>query len=332
MLAKWWQALDNQKVQCQLCPRNCIIAEGNKGFCQTRQNKDGELHSLVYGYPSAINIDPIEKKPLFHFYPGSRVFSIGTIGCNLECQFCQNYQIARQNYVRKDREYLPPEEVVDLAINNECDSIAFTYNEPTVFGEYIIDIAKIAKAQGLKTVIVSNGYINPTPLQDIYSLIDAANIDLKSGSNNFYNQICHAKMDPVLQAIKELAKMDVFLEITNLVVTGYNDADNNVDDLLDWLYEHVGPETPLHFSAFHPAYKMLDIPRTSKESLDKIRQLALDKGFHYVYEGNVMTTNFDNTYCPECGALLIERQIFTVVENNLKKPRCKCGQEINIKL
>ncbi|MFP4546587.1 MAG: AmmeMemoRadiSam system radical SAM enzyme [Fidelibacterota bacterium] len=332
MLAKWWQAQEDNRVQCQLCPRNCIIAEDKKGFCQTRQNKKGKLHTLVYGYPSALNIDPIEKKPLFHFYPGSRVFSIGTIGCNLECQFCQNYQIARQNYVRKDREYLAPAEVVDLAVNNECESIAFTYNEPTVFGEYIIDIAEIARAQDLKTVIVSNGYINPEPLREIYSLIDAANIDLKSSSGNFYSDICHAEMEPVLRTIQELAKMDVFLEITNLIVSGYNDSENNVTDLLDWLYDHVGPEVPLHFSAFHPAYKMLNVPRTSKQALDNIRQIALDKGFLYVYEGNVMTTKYDNTYCPNCGELLIERQIFTVVKNNLKQPRCKCGQKINIKL
>ncbi len=331
-VAKWWQRKEKSAVQCNLCPRNCYIKPDEKGFCATRKNIDGTLYTLVYGYPSAINIDPIEKKPLFHFYPGTKIFSIGTIGCNLECQFCQNFEIARQNYKRKGREFLDPKDVVDLARNNECDSIAFTYNEPTVFGEYIIDIAKEAHKIGMKTIMVTNGFINPKPLSDIYRHIDAANIDLKAISEEFYKKLCHGKLSPVLTAIREMYQMGVFIEITNLVIPEYNDDVDKINKLLTWLAQNLDYDVPLHFSAFHPAYKMTDVRRTPKKKLDQIRQTALDMGFHYVYEGNVMTTKYDNTYCPSCNRLLIERQLFTVVENALKGSHCQCGQEINIKL
>ena len=331
-IANWWNKKEGLVVECGLCPRNCIINNNQKGFCKTRQNIDGVLYTLVYGYPVAINIDPIEKKPLFHFLPGTNIFSIGTIGCNLECKFCQNYEIARNNYERKGREYLSPEEVVELAINHECKSIAFTYNEPTVFAEYVLDIAKIAKDKNLYTVMVTNGYVNKEPLKDIYTYIDAANIDLKAFSTDFYKNVCNGKHDAVLTAIKNIFDMGVFIELTNLVIPGLNDTEDMIEDLLEWIIKNLNCDIPLHFSAFHPDYKMKDIHRTPKSTLDKIRTLAINKGFKYVYEGNVMTTNFDNTYCPRCNKLLIERQNFTVIENKLKESYCSCGERINIKI
>lgn len=328
--AKWWQKLDSNRVQCQLCPRNCIIPNNKKGFCKTRQNIEGELYSLVYGYPVAINVDPIEKKPLFHFYPGSTVFSIGTIGCNLECKFCQNFEIARNNYEPKGRNYISPEDIVELAINNECRSIAFTYNEPTVFAEYLMDIAKLAQQNHIKTVMVTNGYINPQPLKEIYTYIDAANIDIKSFSPIFYNEICNGELEAVLNSIKQIYDLGVFIELTNLVIPNFNDNKEEILKLFSWIRDNLGLEVPIHFSAFHPDYKMKNIQRTSKSSLDNIVSQANTFGMKYVYEGNVMTDQHDNTYCPQCGALLIERQIFTVTENNLIGGYCDCGEKINI--
>jgi len=329
-VAKWWQERENKILQCQLCPRNCLIKNNHKGFCGSRQNIEGTLFSLVYGYPVAINIDPIEKKPLFHFYPGSKIFSIGTIGCNLECKFCQNFEIARNNYERKRQDFVSPEDIVELAVNNECKSIAFTYNEPTVFGEYVSDIAKVAKKNNLKTIMVTNGYINEKPLKEIYKYIDAANIDLKSLSLEFYKDICDGKLDSVLDSIKMIFDLGVFIELTNLIIPGLNDDVAIVNYLLKWVKNNLSINVPIHFSAFHPDYKMRNIQRTPKSILDRIVDQAKILGFNYVYEGNVMTNTHDNTYCPKCQKLLIERQIFAVIENKLKEPFCTCGEKINI--
>lgn len=329
-LAGWWKSLDNKDVQCVLCPQNCIIGNEKTGFCKVRKNIDGKLYSLNYGYPSAINIDPIEKKPLFHFYPGTRIFSVGTIGCNFDCKFCQNYEISRNTYERPNKEFLSPDEVVEMAINNECKSIAFTYNEPTVFGEYVLDIAKCAKDKNLETVSVTNGFINNQPLKDIYKYIDAVNIDLKSITNDFYKTLCRGEVNPVLDAIIHLYKKGTMIELTNLVIPTHNDSMANIEKLIDWIVANLGVEVPLHFSAFYPTYKLTNLCRTPRGVLDKARQLALLKGMKYVYEGNVMTEEGYNTYCPRCKKLLIERDVYTILANNLRDNLCSCGEEINI--
>ncbi len=299
-VASWWEKLNNSQVKCKLCPKECIISKNCTGFCNTRQNIDGILYTLVYGYPCAVNIDPVEKKPLFHFYPGSQVFSLGTIGCNLDCKFCQNYEIARSKIINKNNGFISPKDIVDNAIKHNCKSIAFTYNEPTVFGEYVLDIAKIAKEKNLKTIMVTNGYINSQPLKEIYKYIDAANIDLKGITEEFYQSICNGNLDDVLSGIKMIYQMGVFVEITNLIVPGLNDDESMIINLIQWIFDNLGQEIPLHFSAFYPHYKLNDISKTPKSILDNALKLAIKKGFHYVYEGNVLTSKNENTYCPNC--------------------------------
>ncbi|MBN2279521.1 MAG: AmmeMemoRadiSam system radical SAM enzyme [Candidatus Marinimicrobia bacterium] len=332
-LAKWWQALENQKIQCNLCPKNCIMNKDQSGFCKVRKNIDGKLYSMVYGKPVALNIDPIEKKPLYHFYPGTKIFSIGTLGCNFACKFCQNYDISQKDFVSINLRDVSPQEVIESAIANRCQSIAFTYNEPTVFGEYVFDIAKIAQQRGMKTVMVTNGFINRKPLDEIYHYIDAVNVDIKSFSEEFYRNICSGELGPVLKSIKRLNELGVFIEITNLIIPGINDNPVSIYELLHWIEMEMGYDIPLHFSAFHPDYKMRDVAPTKKEALDAIYKIAREMGFKYIYEGNVMAGTHDNTYCPRCGKLLIERNYFSILNNSLKTDRCDiCGEKINIVL
>lgn len=329
-LAKWWHPAEKNTVICDLCPQNCIIGKGKIGFCGSRKNIDGKLYTLNYGRPIAIQIDPIEKKPLYHFYSGSDILSVGTVGCNFECQFCQNHQISRNPVATNTTQYYSPSEIVDIAIEKQCPSIAFTYNEPTIFGEYLLDIAKIAKKRGLKTVMVTNGYINQDPLKEIYQYIDAANVDLKAMEDDFYEKLCAGKLDPVLNTIKLLHKMNIFLEITNLIIPDYNDSEKSLLQLIHWIKKNLGTDIPLHFSAFYPAYKMQDVPRTPGATLEKVREMAVQSGLNYVYVGNIMSPNGYNTYCPNCKKLLIHREAYQIIENNLQNGQCSCGQKINI--
>ncbi len=328
--AKWWKSIGDKKVECTLCPRHCKLKDGQNGFCFVRQNIDGVLQSLAYASPIAVHTDPIEKKPLYHFLPGSDIFSIGTVGCNLGCLFCQNWDISKARIDQKSARHFSPEDIVKAALNYDCKGIAFTYNEPTIFGEYVIDISKLAHKSGLKTVMVTNGYITKEAIQDIYPFIDAANIDLKAFTEKFYSKYCQAHLQPVLDAIIEIKKMGTWIELTTLIIPDLNDSLEEIKSLVNWVLENLGSDVPLHFSAFHPTYKMMDRERTPKSTLDRARKLALNEGIRYVYEGNVMTTVEGNTYCPECGRLLIERQWFTVVHNSLVDGKCVCGAKISI--
>jgi pyruvate formate lyase activating enzyme len=327
--ASWWEAEPGGRVHCYLCPRHCHIHAGQAGFCFIRVNRGGKLYSLGYGSPAALQIDPIEKKPLSHFLPGSRVFSMGTAGCNMGCFFCQNWDISksRQDQVRSQR--VSPEDVPLLALEHGCESIAFTYNEPTIWGEYVIDICKAAKDHGLKTVMVSNGYVTREAFHDIYDHIDAANIDLKAFTETFYGRITLTHLQPVLDTLQWLKnETSVWFEMTNLLIPTLNDGAEEIGKLSEWVMQHLGPDVPLHFTAFHPDFKLLDKPATPPETLHRARKIALDTGLHYVYEGNIFSDGA-HTGCPSCGELLIRRSWHNVLENNLKNGRCpSCGLAI----
>ncbi|MBO4620432.1 MAG: AmmeMemoRadiSam system radical SAM enzyme [Victivallales bacterium] len=286
-LAKWWTTLENNAVRCELCPRHCVIPENAHGYCAVRQNHSGELFSLAFGRPVSIAIDPIEKKPLARFLPGTRTFSLGTFGCNLGCIFCQNDSLSRETYTETDLgQFIPPEQLVELAQEHHCPSISYTYNEPTVFAEYVCDIARLAHAAGLKNVLVSNGFIEDQPADELYPLMDATNIDMKGFSQSFYDRMCQASLAPVLHSLEKMHSLGVHLEITTLVIPGQNDDLEELSKWLDWVDAHLGRETPLHFSAYHPAYRCR-IPRTPPATLYAIRDLAVQYGFPNVFLGNI---------------------------------------------
>lgn len=328
--ARWWRNLSESKTACELCPRSCVIANGKTGFCGVRKNIDGRLFSLIYGNPVAVHVDPIEKKPLYHFLPGSRIYSIGTLGCNLGCLFCQNWDISRVSSNPKSDNQVSPEQIIQFVLDHNCRAIAFTYNEPTIFGEYVFDISLLAKQIGLKTVMVTNGYISKQAITDIYPLIDAANIDLKSFSEAFYKKYCQGNLQPVLDAIVRIREMGTFIELTTLLIPDLNDSDTEIQQESQWIVKYLGKEVPLHFSAFHPDYKMLNKMQTPKSTLDRARAIAASEGILYIYEGNVMTSTEENTYCPECGKLLIKRQWLSVIINDLHNGKCSCGAKIPV--
>jgi len=322
--ALWWKSINHQ-VQCELCPHRCKLAESQFGLCNVRQNRGGQLFTSAYGSPVAVHMDPIEKKPLYHFYPGSDILSVGTIGCNLFCEFCQNWDIARAKPGEIRSQTVSPGKIVTAAVNYNAMGIAFTYNEPTIFGEYVIDIARLAHESALKTVMVTNGYITPQAIADIYPHIDAANIDLKSFSADFYRRYCKGDLQAVLEAIIAIKNQGTFLELTTLIIPGVNDNETETLNMIHWILKNLGADTPLHFSAFHPSYKMTYLDRTPKITLDRVRNIALDNGIHYVYEGNVMTADESNTYCRSCGRLLIRREGYQVELMNLRGNVCVCG-------
>jgi pyruvate formate lyase activating enzyme len=320
--ARWYEMLPNGKLHCYLCPRHCHIGEGQAGFCFIRVNEGGKLYSLGYASPAALQIDPIEKKPLNHFLPGTRVFSMGTAGCNMGCFFCQNWDISKSKADQVGSLHVPPEDVPLLAIRNGCPSIAFTYNEPTIWGEYVIDICRAAKECGINTVMVSNGYITREAFHDIYDHIDATNIDLKAFTEGFYGRVTLTHLQPVLDTLKWLTdETNVWFEITNLMIPTLNDAPDETRRLCDWIVENLGPDVPLHFTAFHPDFKLQDKPPTPPETLHAARAIAVDAGLHYVYEGNIYS-DAAHTRCPSCGEMLIRRSWHDVQENRLKEGRC----------
>jgi pyruvate formate lyase activating enzyme len=323
--ARWWEAEPEGRVHCYLCPRHCHIHPGQAGFCFIRINQDGKLYSLGYGAPAALQVDPIEKKPLNHFLPGTRVFSLGTAGCNMGCFFCQNWDISKSRSDQVRSQHVPPEDVPLLALKYGCEAIAFTYNEPTIWGEYVIDICKAARKVGLKTVMVTNGYITYEAFHDIYDSIDAANVDLKAFTENFYGKITLTHLQPVLEMLEWLKnETPVWFEITNLMIPTLNDDPTETRKLAEWIRTHLGPDVPLHFTAFHPDFKLQDKPRTPPKTLDRARQIALDVGLRYVYEGNIHSDGA-NTYCPKCEELLVRRSWHDVLENRIKDGACpKC--------
>jgi pyruvate formate lyase activating enzyme len=305
--ARWWEVLPDGKVHCYLCPRHCHIGEGQSGFCFIRANEGGKLYNLGYAHPAAIQVDPIEKKPLSHFLPGTTILSLGAAGCNMGCFFCQNWDISKSKADQVHSHYLEPETAVLAAIEYHCPSIAFTYNEPTIWGEYVIDTSKIAHAYGLKTVMVTNGYITREALLDVYEHIDAANVDLKAYTEEFYGKVTLSHLQPVLDTLKALRhETNVWIEITNLIIPTLNDAQEETKELCGWILENLGDDVPLHFTAFHPDFKLRNKPGTPPETLHQARRMAMEMGLKYVYEGNILSGGAD-TICPGCHRVLISR-------------------------
>ncbi len=326
--AEFYRKLDNKKVICDLCPKHCVIEDGKFGKCGARKNIGGKLYSLVYGKISAMHVDPIEKKPFYHFLPGTKALSISTVGCNLSCLNCQNYDISQ---VRADEVNLPnvsPEEVVEKATELGVRTIAYTYNEPTIFFEYAYDIMKLAHKEGIKNVFVSNGYIERKPLIKLTKFLDAANIDLKFFDDKKYVEVTTAHLKPVLNTLELLKEKEVWLEITNLLIPGYNDDEEEIREMINWISKRLGRDTVIHFSRFFPMYRMTNILPTPLETMREAFEIAKEK-LNFVYAGNIPHTEMDNTYCPKCGRLLVERVGFKVIQNNIVDGKCKfCGEKI----
>lgn len=324
---KYQNRLSDNKVQCTICPRNCKLDEGQSGFCQIRKNVKGEVVLTSYGYNTGLSVDPIEKKPLYHFYPGSNVLSFGTLGCNMGCQFCQNWHISKSKADPKIN-HTEPQKIVKIAKELGCKSVAFTYNDPIIFFEYAVDTAKLCRDNGIKTVAVTAGYINPEPRREFFAYMDAANIDLKAFSDEFYRKICLAHLAPILDTIKYVKKeTNCWLELTTLLIEGENDSEDEIKQECEWIMENLGDDVPLHFSAFHPAYKFMDKPVTKLSTLQKAYDIAVNAGIKYVYTGNVIDTARSTTYCHACKKPIIVRQGYELSEKNLEKGYCIFCQE-----
>lgn len=325
--ALYWKKLKENKVQCALCPHFCVIDNGKRGKCGVRENQKGKLYSLVYGKPNSVAIDPVEKKPLNHFFPGSKTFSIGTAGCNLKCHFCQNYELSQSKPEELPFYEMPPEKVVEEAIKAKCHSISYTYSEPTIFYEYMVDTAKLAKKKGLKNIFVTNGFINPEPLNELCKYIDAAHVDLKGFDEKVYSNICEAQLKPVLETLKLLKKNNIWFEVINLVIPGINDDMKKIKAMAEWLRKNIGKDCVLHFSRFFPCYLMSNTKPTPVETLEKAKETAEKAGLDHIYVGNV--SEEENTICPQCQKLLIRRNHYNILENNMKKGKCGfCGSII----
>ncbi|MDD5644549.1 MAG: AmmeMemoRadiSam system radical SAM enzyme [bacterium] len=327
--ALFYFPLENGDVQCGLCPRRCVLRDGQRGLCRVRVNYGGKLYSLVYGKPVAVHIDPIEKKPLYHFLPGSTTFSFATAGCNLSCVFCQNWEIS-QAYPENTRHFnITPEEIISNSLKEGCDSIAFTYTEPTVFYEYMLDTAKLAKQNGLKTVCITCGFVEEEPLRELCKYIDAANVDLKGFSENFYAEYTKSSLRPVLETLRILKEENIHTELTNLIIPGVNDSETLISDMCSWIAENIGTDIPVHFSRFYPHYQLRNKPPTSVKTLLSAKKIARSKGLKYVYIGNVAGEELSDTHCPSCGRALIKRKGYYIESNNIKDGRCEhCGTVI----
>jgi pyruvate formate lyase activating enzyme len=317
-------------TKCLLCPHSCVILENGKGICRTMINIKGELYSTAYGNPCAVNVDPIEKKPLFHYMPGERVYSLATAGCNFSCLNCQNSDISQSSPKDTDNYELLPEDIVKQALKHNTKMIAYTYTEPFVFYEYMFDTAKIAHEKGLKNVLISNGYINEKPLRELYKYIDAANINLKAFDDTVHKKITGGALKHVLNTLKVLKDAGVWLEITNLIVPTLTDKPEMIKKMCEWLYDNEFADMPLHFSRFFPTYKLKHLPPTPESILIDARKIAMQAGLKYVYIGNLPGNSADNTFCDNCKKILIERSGFNIGENKVDNGKCKfCGEKIN---
>lgn len=327
---RWWTMLPDRRIECRLCPRFCKLNEGQRGFCFVRQRVGDRMVLTTYGRSSGFCVDPIEKKPLNHFLPGTSVLSFGTAGCNLGCRFCQNWDISKAREWDKLADAASPEHIALVAERLGCRSVAFTYNDPVIFAEYAIDVADACRERGIKTVAVTAGYITDDARPEFYRHMDAANVDLKAFADAFYHRLCFAQLRPVLDTLKYLRhETDVWFEVTTLLIPGENDSDSELHRAAEWFAENLGPEVPWHFTAFHPDFKMLDKPHTSPSTLTRAREIARSKGLRYVYTGNVHDREGGTTWCPGCGGLLIERDWYELGKWNLETDRCRfCSYEI----
>ena len=328
-LSPYFSSLEGGEIQCELCPHRCRVAKGKRGICRVRENRDGKYYSLVYGNPCAIHLDPIEKKPFFHVLPGTTSFSLATAGCNFQCKFCQNWEISQALPEDVYSYEVSPELTVKRAKEIGARSVAYTYVEPTIFYEYMLDVGTLVKKSGLLNVYHSNGFINPDPLKHLCRVLDAANVDLKGFTENFYHELCNGELAPVLETLKTLKKEKVHLEITNLVIPTKNDDLSVVREMCLWIKRELGADTPIHFSRFYPLYKLKSLPPTPVSTLEKAREAALSAGLEYVYIGNIPGHAAENTFCPKCKKMIIQRTGYMVGEVNLKDGKCRyCGKPL----
>ncbi len=327
---KYWHALEDGRVQCEVCPRFCKLSEGQRGFCFVRANQNHQIVLTTYGHSSGFCVDPIEKKPLFHFLPGTAVLSFGTAGCNLSCKFCQNWNISKSREVETLSEEASPEMIAFAARKSGCKSVAYTYNDPTVFMEYAIDVAQACRELGIKSVAVTAGYICKEPRKEFYQYMDAANVDLKGFTERFYEKITGSQLQPVLETLVYLKKeTKVWFEITNLLIPGENDSEKETEEMTQWIFENLGPDIPLHFTAFHPDWKMMEYSPTPLSTLIRARQIALKNGLHYVYTGNLSNQEGEATFCHHCGEKVIGRNQYALTEWKLTESgRCSSCQGI----
>ncbi len=328
---RYWHRLEDGRVQCDVCPRACKLREGQRGLCFVRGCEGGEVVLMTYGRSSGFCVDPIEKKPLNHFLPGSSVLSFGTAGCNLSCRFCQNWDISKSREIDTLADAASPERIAEAATALGCSSVAFTYNDPVIFMEYAIDVADACRERGINAVAVTAGYICPEPRVELYEHMDAANVDLKAFTEQFYAQTCAGHLQPVLDTLEYLKQeTDVWFEITNLLIPGKNDSAEEIDQMTSWIVERLGPDVPIHFTAFHPDYKMLDTPPTPPPTLTRAREIALANGIHHAYTGNVFDAGGQSTYCRGCGERVIERDWYRLDAYRLTdEGRCEsCGTRL----
>jgi pyruvate formate lyase activating enzyme len=327
--ARYCESLPSGEVHCLLCPKGCVIAKGRRGACGVRENRNGSLFTLVYGHPCAIHLDPIEKKPFFHVLPGTLSFSLATVGCNLDCKFCQNWQISQSSPEDVTTRYYSADEIVERALTTSARSIAYTYGEPVVFSEYVQAIAESGARAGLASVVVSNGFINRAPLTDLCRLVDAIKIDLKAFTEDYYREICGAKLKPVLDSIAQIRESGVWLELVYLMVPTLNDDPQEIRNMARWLRTEIGTDVPIHFSRFYPQYQLANLPPTPVSSLERAHEICREEGLEYVYIGNVPGHVTESTHCPSCSKIVISRKGYRIGAIEMTEGRCRfCGHSI----
>jgi len=324
--ARYYEKLKDGIIECRLCPRKCVVSDLERGYCGVRENLGGEYYTLVHSRVCSYNIDPIEKKPFFHFLPGTSAFSIATAGCNMNCKFCQNWNISQFRPEDVNHIKLTPDDCARVAYDNGSPSIAYTYSEPTVFYEYMIDCAYAAKKLNIRSAVVTAGYIEKDPLLELIGLVDAIKIDLKAYTESYYKEICDSELQPVLDTLVTIKNSGTWLEIVYLMLPGLNDSEREISGLCDWLLDNLGEDVPIHFTRFHPSYQLQNLPMTPLQSLEQAHSIAKEKGLRYCYIGNVFGHDAENTYCHNCGMLLIGRRGFQITANKLDRGKCPSCQ------
>jgi pyruvate formate lyase activating enzyme len=328
--ALYYDQLDDKRIRCRLCPRECVVGPGQRGYCRVRENHEGRYYTIVYGRVCAYHVDPIEKKPLFHFLPGTTAFSIATVGCNLACKFCQNWEISQEVPENVNATNLPPATVADAAERYGSPTIAYTYTDPNVFHEFVVDCARAGHEQGIRSVMISAGYVNREPLLNLISNLDGIKIDLKSFSDDFYRDVCSASLAPVLDTLSAVKEKGLWLEVVNLIIPTLNDDEKQIDGMCKWIVENLGDDVPVHFTRFYPNYKLKNLPPTPVSAVERAREIAMARGIKFAYVGNVPSGNpGESTYCPGCGEVVIKRAGYAVVSIDLEDGKCgRCGTPI----
>lgn len=321
--AKYYEKLSGERIRCNICFRGCVVSNGGRGFCRNKENRKGTYYTLIYDRPCAIHVDPIEKEPALHMLPGSSIFCLATASCNNRCKFCHNWHISQRSVEETTNYYFTPQDIVRMAKESNSCAVSFTYAEPIAFYEYMFDIAKLAKQEGLRTLCHTNGLINRAPLLALLQTLDAITIDLKGFTNKFYHDVCSSRLEPVLESLKTIRQTQVHLEIVNLVIPTLNDNEDDIKRMCSWIKNHLGEQTPLHFSRFFPSYKLRNLPPTPIPTLEKAKEIADEVGLHYVTIGNVPGHKYNSTYCPRCKKRLVHRVHFRVYTNNVQEGRCR---------